>query len=509
MSDTTPVYLAEQAEHVRGSTLLVAGRLVALLFTVATQVVLVRSLTRSEYGAFAFALALTSSSALLLSLGQGRSLSRFLAIYEERGEYGRLFGSLVIAIGTIAVTTAVLVLTVGVWGDAILGGVSEQPHADTVLRILIVLAPLEALDDVIVTIFAVFSRPRSIFFRKYLLTPGLRFTVVVLLVLLGQGVVFLAVGYVATGLIGMAVYAFLLARVLRERNLVQHLRFRRISLPFRAVWTFSGAMLTTELVFLSMNTGSVMLLAAFHGAEDVAGYRAVFPSARMNQFVYTGFLLLFLPLVSRLFARGDRTAMKDVYWQNAAVLAVLSFPVMAMTVPFAEATTVTLFGQRYADAAVVLAVLSVGYYANAALGFNAATLQVLGRLRYVVIVNVSAALLNLALGLLLIPVIGVLGVAVSNGVTLVVQNLLNQWGLRRSLSMSLIDRRYAAPYAMIVVAAGALTAVQVIFHPGFVVCVVLAVCTSAALLLAARRWLRLAALFPELQRIPVLRHFVA
>jgi hypothetical protein len=103
----------------------------------------------------------------------------------------------------------------------------------------------------------------------------------------------------------------------------------------------------------------------------------------------------------------------------------------------------------------------------------------------------------------------VLGVAVSNGATLVVQNLANQWGLRSSLSTSLIDRRYVPVYAMIVLGAGALVGVQVIFSPGFIVCVVLSVCTSAALLLAARRWLRLAALFPELQHVPVLRHFVA
>src|SRR5205823_2946461 len=73
--------------NVRGSTLLLVGRLVSLLFTVVTQVVIVRSLSKSDYGAFALAFTLTAAGRVLLSLGQGRLLSRFLAKYEEERDY--------------------------------------------------------------------------------------------------------------------------------------------------------------------------------------------------------------------------------------------------------------------------------------------------------------------------------------------------------------------------------------------------------------------------------------
>ena len=93
--------------HVRGSSLLVVGRIVTLLLTTATQVVVVRALTKDDFGAFAYALALAGAGRTVLSLGQGRLLSRFMAKYQEERDYPRMFGALFLAIGTIVVTSVV------------------------------------------------------------------------------------------------------------------------------------------------------------------------------------------------------------------------------------------------------------------------------------------------------------------------------------------------------------------------------------------------------------------
>ena len=44
----------------------------------------------------------------------------------------------------------------------------------------------------------------------------------------------------------------------------------------------------------------------------------------------------------------------------------------------AQALTVQLYGRRYADSAVYMALLSFGYYFNTALGFNGLTLRIFG-----------------------------------------------------------------------------------------------------------------------------------
>src|SRR5829696_735307 len=90
--------------HVRGSMLLLVGRLVSLVFTVLTQIVIVRALSKADYGVFAYAFTLTAAGRVLLSLGQGRLLSRFMAKYEEQKDFARMFGAILMAVGAIVIT---------------------------------------------------------------------------------------------------------------------------------------------------------------------------------------------------------------------------------------------------------------------------------------------------------------------------------------------------------------------------------------------------------------------
>lgn len=493
----------EGRKHLRGSTALLSGRLLSMLFTVTTQVVIVRALSKTEFGAFAFALAITSACRTLMSLGQGKSVSRFLAMYDEQRDYNRLFGTMVITGATILLSSAFLILVVFLGQEAISTTFINEPVAKQALLILVFLAPLEALDEVFVSFFAVFARVRSIFVRRYVLTPILRLTVVVLVMVSGGGAIPIAVGYLGGQLVGTILYVVLLVKVLRERNLLHQCRLNSIILPWRAVLSFSFPMLSNELVYLSMQTGSVLLLSYYWGAQQVAEYRAVFPAARMNQIVYTAFLTLYLPMASRLFARGDRDGTRETYWHTAVFLAVLSFPVFAMTGPFAAVTTVALFGERYAASSVVLLLLSLGYYLNVCLGLNAQTLQVFGRVKYLLWVNVISALLNVLLALFLIPHVGILGVAIANASTLLVQNFLNQWALRAIVG-SFLDRRYVRPYVIIVFATAALAVFDAVVSPPLSVALPVAALASVAVLIFTRKQLRLGETFPEVLRIPLL-----
>lgn len=487
--------------QLRGSTLLLVGRVASMGLTVATQVLLVRALSKSEFGAFAFALAITSAGRVLLSVGQGRTLSRFLAIYEEREQYDRLFGALVLVVVTVLATSAVLLGAFALGRDAV-AGVIDTPGAAEVLVVLLLLAPLEALDEAFGSLFAVFARPMSIFVRRYVLTPGLRFVTVLVLLLVDGSVVLVAAGYVLTSFLGLVLYVVLSVRLLRERGLLAHLRRRRpVRLPVRDVFSFSVPSLSTDVLYLSMQTGSVLILASWWDAAQVAEYRAVLPAGRLNQFVYMSFALMYLPVVARLFARDDRAALHDTYWRTAVFMAVFSFPVFAMTVPFAHATTVTLFGSRYAEAAAVLAALSLGYYCNAALGFNWQTLQAVGRVRFLLVVNLSCAVLNIALVLLLVPRAAAVGVAAANGLVLLLQNAVNQVGVTRAMGGAFIGKGYRRPYVVIAVVGSALTGVGVWLQPSLPAAVAMAVPASLLVLLLCRSQLHIGETFPEVRRI--------
>jgi O-antigen/teichoic acid export membrane protein len=496
-------------QHVRGSMLLLAGRLLSLLFTTATQVVLVRALSKGDYGVFAYAFTLVASGRILLSLGQGQLLSRFMTKYEEERDFPRMFGSILLAVATIFATSTVVLLAYTFFAGPLVGSSLDDPRAIKVLLILMFCAPMQALDQVFVSIFAVFSKPTAIFFRKYIVTPLLQLIVVVAIWQLGGSVFQLATGYVITSFLGIALYAVLLVRVLREREILYRFRLRRVVWPWKEVFAFSIPTMTTQLEFVITNMGTVVLLAAYGGPTDVAAYRAVFPAARLNQVVYQTFVTMFLPMAARLFSRGDHKGMRNSYWQTSVFLAVATFPIFIMTTVFAQTTTVTLFGSPYAESGWVLAATAFGYYFSVTLGFNAYVLQVYGRLRFLVASNAGSLVVNMGLAFLLIPPLGALGAAIAGGGTMVAQNVVNQIVLGRTLRSGGKGESFLRPYLTIAVVSVALSVFELAVHPGIVVALAVTAVASLVVLRFNRAAMRLASTFPELLKIPLLGRFLA
>ena len=491
-------------QHLRGSTFLLTGRGISLGVNFAVQVLIVRYLSQTEYGAFAYALAFASLAQTIITFGLDRSITRFVPIYEERGDYGRLFGTLVMATGTflaLGLGTVLVVIGLQEW---LAGVVIDEPGAIALIVILIFLAPIQALDDLLIGLFAVFGDSRAIFVRRYVLGPLSRLVVVVLLVLTEQGVGFLAVGYVLSGLLILVLYSGLLWRTLRERGLTQHFSRAEMHIPAREVLAFTIPLLSSDLLHGLMTATDAIILGGFHDAAEVASFRAIVPAAMLNQLLLSVFALLFTPAAARLFARADQEGMNDLYWRTAVWMAVFSLPIFLLTFSLAEPITVLLFGERYAGSAPYLAILSLGMYFNVALGFNGLTLKVMGRVRYVVILNLVAAGANVGLNLLLIPPLGALGAAIATGLTLIIHNIAKQVGLVLA-GVHVFERRYVLVYASIVASAALVLAAQSLTEVPLPVVLLLAAAACAGVVALNRDTLDLTDTFPELARVPILR----
>ena len=495
-------------KQLRGSSLLLVGRFISLGVNFAVQVLIVRYLTESAYGAFALALSLASLGATIVTFGLDRGVGRFLAVYDERGDHARIFGTLAMVAGTVlSLSLALILLVVGLQGT-FLGTVVSDPQAATLLLILIFLAPIDAADNLLGGVLAVFASARSIFVRKYVVGPVLRLTTVVLLVLGRFEVDFLAAGYVISGAIGVALYATILWRVMGQRGLLAKFRWSEMHVPAREILTFTFPLLSTDLLFIAMNTTDALFLGYFHGTSEVAALRVIQPLAGLNLLVYSSFTILYMPIASRLFARNDRAGVANLYWRTAIWMAVFSFPVFAVTTSLATPVTVALYDQRYADSALYLAMLSFGAYMNAALGFNGLTLRVFGFIRYTIVINLLAAALNIILNLTLIPPLGALGAAISTTATMIVHNILKQLGLRRGTGIDVFAWQYLRVYVLIAAAAAGLALVQWLFDPNVVVGLALAALASLVVLLSNRRLLRVEETFPEVLRLPFMRRLL-
>jgi O-antigen/teichoic acid export membrane protein len=499
---------SETRRQMRGSSLLLVGRAISLALNLLVQVLIARYLTKQDFGSFAYALSIVAIVQSVGVLGFDRSISRFLPVYDERGDHPAFFGTLFFVVSLAAALGGLAVLAMTGFQGWISGALVADEQAVLILAILIALGPIEIIDGVMTDLFAVLGAARAIFLRKFIIGPGLRLAVVGLLVLGEQDVTFLAVGYVATGLTGIALYVTAIPGLLRARGLLQGFSLRSLRLPFGELAGYCLPLLTTDLVIVVMAGIDVVVLGALHGTTEVADLRVIESAARTNGFVLASFAILFAPAAARLHARRDRAAMRTMYWQSAAWIAVLSFPIFAATFALAEAVTVTLYGEQYRASGVFLALLALGRYLDVAFGSNGQALRIFASIRTTIAVNLGAAAVHAALAIALIPPLGALGVAVAMLLTYAVYNLAKQVALSRASGVPIFDTSYLSLYAAIIMATAGLALANGLAKPPLPIGIGAVVLASLVVVFVGRRHLQLMETFPELARVPLLRRLL-
>jgi O-antigen/teichoic acid export membrane protein len=490
--------------QIRGSSLLLVGRVIGLGLDFATQVLIVRYLSKTEYGAFAVALSVVAIGTTICLLGLERTVGRFAPIYHEKGDYGRMWGTLAVVIGTVVGMGFAVVLGAYAF-QGLLGGFVDNGLALSILLLMIVLAPIQALDSLLISLFATFGSARSIFFRRYVVAPVLQLGIVAALIARDSSVQTLALGYVVAAALGLVVYSFVLLRMLHMQGLIKELRRETLRFPTREIFTFSVPLLTSDLAMVLRGSLTVVLIQILSTTSQVAEFRAVMPVAIQNLFVATSFRFIFTPGAARHYARGDRVALNDLYWQTAAWIAILAFPLFALCIGFPEQLSVLLFGKPYQASGVILGILCLGYYVNGSMGFNALTLRVFNRVRFLAITDLSTAALNLVLAVVLIQQFGAVGAAVATSGTFILQNFIYQWGLRSQTWVHGLDRRYVRPYASIIIGAIVIVAISQIVRPPFLVGIVVVGVVSSLVFAINRHSLQIVDTYPELGRFKVMR----
>lgn len=491
-------------KQIRGSGLLLVGRFLSLGLNFATQVLIVRYLSKSDYGAWAYCLSLITLFQAFSTLGLKRSVSRFLPIYYEQEQYGKFCGILVLVVITIVVSG--LVFTNGVYfaPEVIKHLIKDDKEVLEILLILIFLVPVEAINGTVTNIFASFFKSRAIFFRRNVLAPSLKLSIVFTLIHLKESVLFLAAGYLIASIIGVVIYFPMMIRMFRKVGVLEYFSLRKVNIPVKEVFAFAIPLLTSDLVMVVMHSTDTLMLGYFYDTKEVAQFQVILPLAHINTLVMASFGMLFTPSAARLFARRDFTGINNLYWQTAIWLAVLSFPIFSLTFIAAKQMTVLLYGEQYAASWMYLQIMSGAYFFHVLLGFNGLALKVLGKVRFVVIINLIAVIINIALNLYFIPKYGALGATIATAGSMLFHNMLKQWGLMKA-GIKVFKRQYVPFYLIIGTIICILFAIQFYLTDDIFILVPIIIITSLIIVRLSAKKLKIKETFPELGKIPLMR----
>jgi O-antigen/teichoic acid export membrane protein len=490
-------------KHVRGSALLLSGRFLSLALNLLTQILIIRYLSKTDYGMFAYALALVSMLTSMNRLGMERAVARFVPIYEEKNDLASAAGIVILAIGTLATLGGSTVVLVTGFQGLLAGTLDVDPAVISILVLLITLAPVTAIDNVLEALLSALDKPRIIFFRKYIIGPCLKLAAISFTLFFSGSIYMLAMSYMLAGVAGLLLYGLLLKDVLREHHLIQYFHPGMFNINYRRIFRFSLPTFFADFAFTIRPVAVVMVLEFFHTLSSVAEFRSVVPIARLNSVVLTSFTLLFIPMAARLFAQKNRGLLGEMQSHAALWVTVLSYPVFAVCIVLAEPLIVLLLGERYSSSAPVLAILAVGYFFYSALGLHQRTLRAMGKVRVLLYIEIICILLLLAGAMWLVPAYGASGGAVAAAGSMIIYAFMNSIALWKITGSNPVPWPYAKVYLIAAACSLGLWLTKSLLDiESTLVLILLVAITSILVMLSCRKLLQVAEMFPEAARLP-------
>jgi O-antigen/teichoic acid export membrane protein len=399
--------------------------------TTLTTIVLARVMGVSDYGSYAFVIATITLLGVPAILGVDRLLIRDLAVYVGDHSYGLARGLLARATQQTLVISVLIALGAAGVAYVIAGG---QLSTD-LIAFWAGLAALPFLALGRVAQGGLMGLQRVVLgqFPDLLLRPGmLLLAVVIAVAALGSPLPApLVVGLYALTTVLACGVAYVLLFSKRPMGM------RADPAAYRGrEWL--GASLALALLSSTaiINTQTGVVLLGSLGTPEATGLYSVaqrgallvaFPLAAVNAAIG--------PTAARLWAAHQPARLQHLVTASARGVLIGSLPIGLIFIVFGRQIITFLFGAEFAAADVPLAILSVGQIVNAVTGSVAVLLVMTGYQHRATMAMAAGAVLNVLLGVILIPTYGEVGAAVAAATSLVVSNILMVVACRRRLGI--------------------------------------------------------------------------
>ncbi|MBI4448901.1 flippase [Candidatus Woesearchaeota archaeon] len=396
----------------------------ASLFGYLLRLVLARSLTPHEFGLVYAVIALFGLIYVFQHCGLNEALVWWVARMRARTDIARIkaasFFVVQFQIITALVICAILILSGGFLANSYFG--DPAAYGLIVLHsVFLVLLPFE-------------TGFQSVFqgLHRMLLYGGVNLVRVAIVlgstaILLGYGFGVTAVfwAYIVGATIPMVFWIPVLGKIVPG-----FWRIRRkidAALP-RKLFSFGLPVIFTSVAHMVMSYTDTLMLTASRTLEEVGYYNAATPTAGMLWVFSASIAIVTFPMTTELWEKKKIVQIKRGVEALYKYVVIAIVPLALVMVAYPDLILGTLFGAQYAEGAVVLQVLSLGSVMYAIVRVNDAIFSGMGKPRMSSKIALAGSIVNLALNMLLIPVYGMIGAAMS---TVVGFGVMFVWGLVR------------------------------------------------------------------------------
>jgi len=427
---------------IEGASWFGLGTALGLILEYIAQGLIAARLGPSDYGVFSVGIQIFSFGVVLALLALPSAVTRFIPRLEIADKSSRISRILTTSLFINLISSVLAGTILFLLSTPIAEHMFAEPRLTSVLQLFALAVPSSTL----VALVAGSLRGLKLSQQASLLTStyerALR---------LGFMITFLLLGLELRGIVIAYLPASVLAGSLGVRFLhrsVAGLRFLRPSKKVAGnLLGYSWPLLVSQSFSRTRMAVQPLMLAFFLDAKAAGIYTVAVLIAGSFSMVLTAFGFLYMPVVSGISAGNELPHMRRLFRVVTLWGFVIVFPVSLLVLLLPE-TFLNLFGTQYHDGAWALRVLVVASLVNVGSGLVGATLLATDQTRTYLLIDLIGTVTSICLGLLLIPVMGMLGAAIAQLMATLFWNGLALFFVYRLYQMQPFNRHYFYVFAI-------------------------------------------------------------
>ncbi len=421
---------AVTARVLEGSAFILASRLVNAVSLFVVSVTLARYLGTDEYGLIAIALGVAGMLEVVGALGMNTGAARYIPYYKARSEDGdirRVISINITAkIGMALMLGALLYISAGLLQDFF-----DKP-IEPLMEIAAIVLALNILGGAFQGILRGYQRMAAMAVANVVRDVVWAVTAIGLVVVADLGPEGALWGMVAGAIIWLIISLVILVQVLRSDPPEDpHLVNRYDRRVVMALVTFGIPVLLSKLLFMVFDWTGTYVIAYFGTVEDVSIYNIAFGIVAIPLILIKAIGVAMLPAMSQAYGEERLGLMRTLWGGSLKLIDSLFMPLTAMLMVLAAPTILLIYGMDYVPGALSVLILAPYLLVRPTGLMSTQILAAMALQKLIFKVNMVSVGYNIAMSIILVPMIGIEGAALAASSAFIINSVLMYHYARR------------------------------------------------------------------------------
>jgi stage V sporulation protein B len=406
---------------VKGITYGVIFNILAGITAYLTRLILARSMTPAEYGLFYAVFTLVTFSLFFRDLGFDQALVKYIAEWKVTKKYNEIKTAIAAVLCIQLVASIILSIVFFTLADFLAQNYFRNPAAATILKVLIIYVLFSLT---IRTIRGLFQgiQEMGLFSSTEFIKNTIVFITSAIFISLGFGIFAPMIAFAIVGPIFLLTY---LPFIIKKYSFLKDSKIANFSSTAHQLWIFGMQVFATSAGSKIIGEIDTLILTYTRTLTEVGIYNVVLPSAMALLMIGTSAASAAFPMVSELWAKNDKIRLsKGITLLNNYSFVIMA-PVLLTIAVFASFFLNLLFGSEYTPGSTALQILLIGVLFFIVAVINMNIISGIGKPKEVTKIVIAAAVVNLILNIIFIPIYGINGAAFATTISYLLALLIS------------------------------------------------------------------------------------